>query len=100
MGKNKRKRLRDDEAVPEVFIVEKIVDRRHGPSGRVEYYLKWKNYPDSENTWEPEDNLDCPDLIEEFERKRRQSQDGETLPPKKKPKVLSSSSDEAKVCRF
>jgi Chromo (CHRromatin Organisation MOdifier) domain len=57
------------------FIVEKIL--RHGftevsfrllranreVDGRqgdvVIYEVKWKGYPSSENTWEPEENLEC-----------------------------------------
>ena len=67
--KGGKKRKQKEEEPPEEFTVEKIVKKRV-VDGRVEYFLKWAGYPETENTWEPHDNLDCEDLIEAFEKMR------------------------------
>jgi len=58
--------------------VERVEDKRV-VNGRTEYYLKWKGYPRSENTWEPVDQLDCPNLIANFEESLKNSKEEVTV---------------------
>lgn len=90
----KRSNIKVDD---EEYVVEKVCDKRILGNGRIEYFLKWKGYSSSQNTWEPIEHIDCPKLIREFEELLRKKQ----LPTKrssedkpvvsKKPKITTPS---------
>lgn len=98
MGKVKENKPSDSESSEEEeYVVEKVVDRRER-KGKVEYFLKWKGYDSSANTWEPRENLECPELIKAFEdaraaaKKENASKEKEKEKDKKKPGKPSSTS--------
>ena len=49
----------------EEFTVEKICDHQIRKN-KTFYLIKWKGYNDSENSWEPEENLNCPSILNEY----------------------------------
>ena len=56
----------------EEFEVERILDMEMRTKGRSRvpyYFVKWKGYPDSDNSWEPHDNLrgTAEEAVSEFE---------------------------------
>jgi len=68
----------DSDLDEEEFIVEKILKMRTTKKGKVQYLLKWKGFPDSENTWEPAENLECPELIAAFVAEQKEKQQTST----------------------
>lgn len=49
------------------YEVERLMDARKAKHGKREFLVKWKGYSTRFNTWEPEENLNCVDLIQKFE---------------------------------
>jgi hypothetical protein len=50
------------------YEVEKIVNKKLGPNGRIFYLVKWVGYTEDEMTWEPIENLETVRyLVEKFD---------------------------------
>ena len=54
----------------EVYIMEKILDKRISSSGKLEYLIAWENFGPEDNTWEPQSNIFCPVMLKNFEKRR------------------------------
>lgn len=59
----------DEEETEAEYEVEKIIDVHFKRNGEKEYLVRWKGFGAKDDTWEPADNLSCPDLIEKFNEK-------------------------------
>lgn len=49
----------------------------HKRDGKREFLVSWKGYPASENSWEPEENMTCPELIAKFMKRVEKAKDSE-----------------------
>jgi hypothetical protein len=74
----------------DVYDIDDILDRRQNSVGVWEYLVKWKDYPDSESSWEPGVNISA-DALQLFWKKKgikpkraRKHPRGRGRPPKKK----------------
>src|SRR5579863_3257894 len=57
------------------YEVEQIRSHRcHGRQKQLQYLLKWKGYPESDNTWEPVDQVHASDLVKAYHRRHQLEQ--------------------------
>lgn len=60
------KKVKKGKQAAEEFIIEKILNFKY-ECGNKYFFVKWKGWPDSENTWEPIENLNnCPAIVRDF----------------------------------
>lgn len=50
----------------EDYEVERILDVVVHRNNKREFLIRWKGYSSNSDSWEPEENLDCKDLIDKF----------------------------------
>ena len=72
----------------EEYEVETIVNHRHfGCKRQLQYLIKWKGYPDADNTWESADHVHAPVLIQIYHRRSPLSSSKQDKRGQKKCKV-------------
>jgi len=84
------------------YFVERVLDKRI-KNNNVQYFLKWNGYVDKYNTWEPEENLDCKDLINDFEQKERKKKEKLVcvkIPIKKIPQKIMNATNSSGQLEF
>jgi len=69
-----KQEIEENEDDKEEYEVEQILDVKIAKEkGKLvkRYLVKWKGYPESDNSWEKESNMNCPDLLKEFHTKKK-----------------------------
>ncbi|XP_070575753.1 chromodomain Y-like protein 2 [Ptychodera flava] len=61
-------------ASAEVYEVDTILAKRRNRKGKVEYLVRWKNYGNEDNTWEPVQNLrECMQFIVAYNKNKKKN---------------------------
>lgn len=59
------------------FEVEKIIEVHFKKNKTREFLIRWKGFTSADDTWEPEENLNCPELIAKFMQKVEKAKNSE-----------------------
>lgn len=85
------------------YEVESIL-RSQLRDGRQWYYIKWKGFDDSWNTWEPEDLMNCPDKVNEYNKRKLEEKPKVQQPSSKaaiaKPVISVKADDDVEAVEF
>nr|QEP99641.1 polycomb group protein Pc-like protein [Dugesia japonica] len=68
----RKRKFSSNEAVSDVFIVETICKKKIRSNKEPLYFIKWKDWDDKYNTWEPQSNILDKSLIDIFEEEQRE----------------------------
>ncbi|XP_075158934.1 uncharacterized protein LOC142232099 isoform X2 [Haematobia irritans] len=69
-AKGNKKAKADPEDEEEEWEVDKIIDYAEEKKGRI-FRIRWKGFGPKHDTWEPEENLNCHDIIEKFMKRMK-----------------------------
>ena len=75
----------------DTYQVERILKQRVR-GGKTQFYIKWHGYSSRHNTWEPEENILDPQLVEAFYARRAGKVKDSTQPPQSSDGVATLSS--------
>ncbi|XP_026325309.1 chromobox protein homolog 3-like isoform X2 [Hyposmocoma kahamanoa] len=93
--KKHREEDNDEDGTEEEYEVEKVIDSKK-IKGKLHYLIRWKGYTAESDTWEPENTLSCPELINKFIDEKENSKTKESKSPGRKVNKRKVAKKEAK----
>jgi chromo domain-containing protein 1 len=62
------------------FLVERVLAEKKGEDGNMYFLISWADYPEEKSTWEPKENIQDPEILRTW--KKRKDQEDRGLKPK------------------